>query len=117
MPAARLSSGETKADGPAVDAEFAFGRLQVAGHNVHQGRLARTVLADHGMDFAWPETERNLVERKDAGEPFGDPAISTISKNVQRALRHARASRAPGCPAATLGAAYFLATSAMFSLV
>ena len=64
----------TEPDGLAVDPQFALGRLQVAGHDVHQGRLAGAVFTDDGMDFARPDAERNLVERKDAGEPFGYPA-------------------------------------------
>ena len=46
---------------------------KVAGEDIHQRRLAGAVLADDGMHLAWPEIDRDAVERQNAREPLGHP--------------------------------------------
>lgn len=56
----------------AVDGDGALVRLLHAVQDLHQGRLAGTVLADEGVDGALADGDADVVVGDDAGEPLGD---------------------------------------------
>ena len=43
-----------------------------AGEDLHQCRFAGAVLAHEGVDFAAPQVEVDVAQRRHAGEGFGD---------------------------------------------
>jgi len=60
-------------------------RIDPAEH-LHEGRLARPVLADEGMDLAATHGQIDVVERLDARERLGDPPH--LEENVAHPNRH-----------------------------
>ena len=63
--------GPGKDNRPVVDEDLAARRRLVAGEDLHQGRLARTVLADDGMHLARPHGQRHVVQHLDRTEALG----------------------------------------------
>src|SRR5829696_1080592 len=51
----------------------AIGRVDT-GEDLHEGRLAGSVLAHQRVDFAWLEVELDVFERLDARKRLGDAA-------------------------------------------
>ena len=60
--------------GPAVDRHAAVVLAVQAGDDLHQGRLAGTVLADQAVDFAGAQHEVDVAQGRDAAERLGDAA-------------------------------------------
>ena len=65
-------AGGAEDDLPVVDEDFALVRRVQAHQDVHQGRLARAVLADERQHLALAHGERDVAAREDAGEALGD---------------------------------------------
>src|SRR5690606_4643341 len=67
----------------AVEAHLALVGPVEAEEDVHEGRLARPVLAQQGVDLTALDGEVHALARDDAGEPLGDaPEL-----DLHRALR------------------------------
>ena len=66
-------AGAEKDDRLAVEQDAPSGRTFDAGDHLHQGRLARAVLADQDVDRAAPHGEIGLLDRDGAGIDFGHP--------------------------------------------
>ena len=61
--AAFLGGGAVREPGrPAVHKHFSGRRCEVAGQDLHQGRLARSVLADDGVNFSGQELYADVVQ-------------------------------------------------------
>ena len=75
-PHAGLDRGGRRAepDGLALDQDLALVRVVEAVEDVHQGGLARPVLAQERVYLALTEIEADVVVRDDAREPLGDVA-------------------------------------------
>ena len=58
--------------GLAVDPELAFGRREVAGDDLDQGRLAGAVVAHEAHDIAGLDREIDALQRLDGAEMLGD---------------------------------------------
>jgi hypothetical protein len=61
-------------DRSAVDGNLSLVRQVSAAEDLHEGALARAVLAHERQDFARVERERNARKRDYAWEAFHDPA-------------------------------------------
>src|SRR5690606_105916 len=61
-------------DRPAVEQDLAGVRLIDPGEDLHQRRLAGTVLAHERMDFTGPKLESGLLQGMDAGKLLLDAA-------------------------------------------
>src|SRR5215211_3636206 len=66
--------GRAEADRLALEQHLAVVRAVQAVDDVHQGRLARPVLAEQSVHLARNEVEAHVVVRQDAGELLRDPA-------------------------------------------
>src|SRR3972149_10862169 len=64
--------GPAPANFSAVEGEMSGGGPVQAGHQVEEGRLARTVGPDEAPDLALPDGEIDLVDSDEAAEPLGD---------------------------------------------
>ena len=73
----------------AVDADRARARRDDAAEDLHQGRLARAVLADEADDLAGGDGEADIVESDDAGIGLGDP------EKFEKRFGHALTRTAP----------------------
>jgi hypothetical protein len=62
--------GPGERDGRVPIDDLAFVWLVDAGEDLDEGRLARAVLTDQGMDLARAEFHGNAVERNDSTEPL-----------------------------------------------
>ena len=56
-----------------VDQDLALVRLVEAVQDVHEGRLARAILAEQAEDLAGLHDEIDPLVRHDPGEALGDP--------------------------------------------
>jgi hypothetical protein len=68
QPALAHRQRRRSADRLAVELDGAAVRLERAGRDGHQGRLARAVLAEQGVDLPGPGLERDALERVDPVE-------------------------------------------------
>ena len=59
-------------DERAVNGQCARVRLEGAGQDPDEGRFARTVLADDGMDLPRPQVQRHLPKRLNTRVSLGD---------------------------------------------
>jgi hypothetical protein len=72
IPRAMASVGSAiRTTSPSED--LALVRAREPIEDVHQGGLARAVLAERGMDFAVADAEVDLIEGLDAAERLADP--------------------------------------------
>ena len=85
--------GAVDVDRLAVDEDVADVRLDDAGHDLDERRLAGTVLAQERMDLAGDEVEGDVVERLDLAEALGDAAH--LQDRLARARRRPQRSREP----------------------
>ena len=72
-------------DRPAVEHDLARGGREEAGDQVEERRLARTIGADDGAQFARRDAERYLAHRDQAAECLGDAA--DLQHGTHAALR------------------------------
>ena len=92
MPAAIASMGDANAR-IAVDDDLTGIGLIDAGEHVHERRLARTVLAEKGVDLAGPHLEVDVLVGDHAGKVLRDPAQEHDGRRARR--RGRRSERSP----------------------
>jgi hypothetical protein len=71
----------------ALDLDLAFIFDVHAGENFHQGRFARAVLTHKGVDFAAPQIEVDVAQRRYAGESLGHAPRFEHNGMIARRLR------------------------------
>ncbi len=98
----------------AVDPKVALIRRKFSRQHVDQGGLAGAILAHDRVHLSAAKSHGDAIKRDDAGEPFGDPGDLD---DVVVAIRHGAPRDGPRRARTVAAARYFLATSAMLSLV
>ena len=85
MPAAIASPGPWNAGDLAVDEDLALvGRVQPV-QDVHQGALARAVLAQQAVDLAGLDDEVDVIVRDERAEPLRDAAQLELHRDLSSA--------------------------------
>ncbi len=79
--------GRHRRHAPAFDLDLATVRLINAGYDVHQRRLASTVLAENGMDLAGIELDADVLERCYPGIELRNPGHADGDRSVGGAGR------------------------------
>ena len=97
IPAAMASFGESEADRLAVDQDLALVGLQQSVQHVHQGGLARAVLAEQGVDLTRSDRQVDPVVGHQRAEPLGDaPQLKFHFGPLVPSAAHPPASPSPG---------------------
>ena len=97
MPASRERARVPAGDRLAADEDLAAGRLDHAGEDLDQRRLAGAVVADQADDLAAVDMKIDAAERIDAAVGFRDVA------KLDQALGHGRPPPLPREPAGATG--------------
>ena len=74
--------GIAEPDGSALELHGAGVRLHDPGHDLDQGRLSGTVLAEHGVDAAASDLDPGVLERMDAAIALGHPGHAENRRGV-----------------------------------
>nr|BFE67766.1 hypothetical protein GCM10020092_010670 [Actinoplanes digitatis] len=82
MPAAMASRGATEGPRLAVDEDLALVGLEQPVELVHEGGLARAVLAEEGMHLAGLDGQVDVVVGHQVAEALGDAAQFESQRNL-----------------------------------